>query len=133
LVREWRVPQASAASFSIISPSAAIPAARQKRSKLAETSSKALPTGPKTGPKTAGGKAVAVVIFVFMALLSFLESTPQAYGLKASNAAPPFSTAAGTSPFYCGRRLCDRLFSFALSGIAPCLYPITDRGKKRNG
>ena len=57
----------SAASFSIISPSAAIPAARQKRSKLAETSSKALPTGPKT----AGGKAVAVVIFVFMALLSF--------------------------------------------------------------
>jgi len=38
------------------------------------------------------------VIFVFMALLSFLESTPQAYGLKVSNAAPPFSTAAGTSP-----------------------------------
>jgi len=33
-----------------------------------------------------------------MALLSFLESTPQAYGLKVSNAAPPFSTAAGTSP-----------------------------------
>src|SRR5262249_33586973 len=72
-----RGPQASAASLSIISPSAAIPAARQKRSKLAETSSKALPTGPRTGSKTAEGKAVAVVIFVFMALLSFRGiSTP---------------------------------------------------------
>jgi hypothetical protein len=30
--------------------------------------------------------------------VSFLESTPQAYGLQVSNAAPPFSTAAGTSP-----------------------------------
>jgi hypothetical protein len=27
-----------------------------------------------------------------------VESAPQAYGLEASNAAPPFSTSAGTSP-----------------------------------
>jgi hypothetical protein len=32
-----------------------------------------------------------------MALLSFVESAPRAYRLKASNAAPPFSTSAGTS------------------------------------
>jgi hypothetical protein len=30
-------------------------------------------------------------------LLSFVESAPRAYRLKASNAAPPFSTSAGTS------------------------------------
>jgi hypothetical protein len=28
----------------------------------------------------------------------FVDSTPQAYRLKASNAAPPISTSAGTSP-----------------------------------
>src|ERR1700730_12008635 len=33
------------------------------------------------------------------ALLSFKESTPGAYGLKASNAALPISTSIGTSPF----------------------------------
>jgi hypothetical protein len=66
-------PHASAASFSIISPSASIPAAKQKRSKLAETSSMALPTGLRT----AGSKAVAVVLLLFMALLSFRGiSTP---------------------------------------------------------
>src|SRR5207245_1291477 len=65
--RAWRGPQASSASFSIIAPSASIPAARQKRSKLADTSPQALPTGPKTD----GGKAVAVVLNLFMALLSF--------------------------------------------------------------
>jgi hypothetical protein len=32
-----------------------------------------------------------------VALLSFVESAPRAYRLKASNAAPPFSTSAGTS------------------------------------
>jgi hypothetical protein len=37
------------------------------------------------------------VVGLFMALLSFVESAPQAYRLKASNAAPPFSTSAGTS------------------------------------
>jgi hypothetical protein len=38
-----------------------------------------------------------VVVFV-MALLSFQESTPGAYGLKASNAALSISTSIGTSP-----------------------------------
>jgi hypothetical protein len=33
-----------------------------------------------------------------MALLSFVESTPRAYRLKASNAAPSFSTFPGTIP-----------------------------------
>jgi hypothetical protein len=37
------------------------------------------------------------VVGLFMALLSFVESAPRAYRLKASNAAPPFSTSAGTS------------------------------------
>jgi hypothetical protein len=37
------------------------------------------------------------VVDLFMALLSFVESAPRAYRLKASNAAPPFSTSAGTS------------------------------------
>jgi hypothetical protein len=35
---------------------------------------------------------------LFMALLSFVESSRQAYRLKASNAAPPISTAIGTIP-----------------------------------
>jgi predicted ATPase len=39
------------------------------------------------------------VVGLFMALLSFVESAPRAYRLKASNAAPPFSTSAGTSAF----------------------------------
>jgi hypothetical protein len=33
-----------------------------------------------------------------MALLSFVDSTPRAYRLKASNAAPPISTFPGTIP-----------------------------------
>jgi hypothetical protein len=33
-----------------------------------------------------------------MALLSFVDSTPPAYRLKASNAAPPISTFAGAIP-----------------------------------
>jgi hypothetical protein len=50
-----------------------MPAAKQNRSKLAETSSNALPTGLIV----AGGKAVAVVLFLVMALLSFVGiSTP---------------------------------------------------------
>jgi hypothetical protein len=32
------------------------------------------------------------VVGLFMALLSFVESAPRAYRLKASNAAPPIST-----------------------------------------
>jgi hypothetical protein len=35
-----------------------------------------------------------------MALLSFKESTPGAYGLKASNAALSISTSIGTSPMF---------------------------------
>jgi hypothetical protein len=42
------------------------------------------------------GMAVDVV-GLFMALLSFVESIPRAYRLKASNAAPPFSTSIGTN------------------------------------
>jgi hypothetical protein len=48
----------------------------------------------------AGGKAVAVVLVLVMALLSFVESAPRAYRLKASNAATPFSTSAGAFPFW---------------------------------
>jgi hypothetical protein len=33
-----------------------------------------------------------------MALLSFVESAPRAYRLKASNAASPISTSSGTIP-----------------------------------
>jgi hypothetical protein len=58
-----------------------MPAARQNRSKDADTSSHALPTG-------ALGIALVVMVDVFMALLSFVDSTPRAYRLKASNAAP---------------------------------------------
>jgi hypothetical protein len=38
------------------------------------------------------------VLILFMALLSFVESTPRAYRLKASNAAPSISTFAGAIP-----------------------------------
>jgi hypothetical protein len=36
------------------------------------------------------------MVDVFMALLSFVESAPRAYRLKASNAAPASSTSTGT-------------------------------------
>ena len=39
---------------------------------------------------------LGVVIVFFMALLSFVDSSPRAYRLKASNAAPSISTARGT-------------------------------------
>jgi hypothetical protein len=48
----------------IIAPSVSIPAARQNRSKDADTSSHALPTG-------ALGTALVIMVDVFMALLSF--------------------------------------------------------------
>src|SRR5664280_996726 len=38
------------------------------------------------------------VVDLFMALLSFVESAPRAYRLKASNAASPISTSSGTIP-----------------------------------
>jgi hypothetical protein len=43
-------------------------------------------------------KAVSVVLRLFMALLSFVESAPRVYRLKVSNAAPSFSTFPGTFP-----------------------------------
>src|SRR5712691_11698169 len=89
--RAWRGPQTSSASFSSMALTVSRPAARQKRSKLADTSSKALPTGPL-------GTALVVVLNLFMALLSFRGISTRAYRLKASNAAPSISTFAGTSP-----------------------------------
>src|ERR1700692_4853770 len=75
-------------------PSASIPAVRQNRSKLTETASQAFPTAPIP----VGGEAIDVVLSFFMALLSFVDSTPRAYRLKASNAAPPISTFPGAIP-----------------------------------
>src|SRR5271170_3934473 len=50
-----------------------MPAARQNRSKLADTSSQALPTAPIS----VAGNTVGVVLILFMALLSFRGiSTP---------------------------------------------------------
>src|ERR1019366_8106271 len=77
-------------------PSASIPAVRQNRSKLTETASQALPTAPFP----VGGEAIDVVLTFFMALLSFVDSTPRAYRLKASNAAPPISTFPGAIPLW---------------------------------
>jgi uncharacterized protein YjbJ (UPF0337 family) len=65
-----------------------MPEARQNNSKLAEMLARVF--------RALVGMAVDVVD-LFMALLSFVESAPRAYRLKASNAAPPFSTSAGTS------------------------------------
>src|SRR6266581_2139154 len=79
--RAWRGPQTSSASFSSMALTVSRPAARQKRSKLADTSSKALPTSPL-------GTALVVVLNLFMALLSFRGISTRAYRLKASNAAP---------------------------------------------
>src|SRR5262249_15644489 len=89
-----RAPKSPSASFSITAESASMPAVKQNRSKLADTSSQALPTAPAF----IGGKAVSVVLTLFMALLSFVESAPRAYWLKASNAPPSFSTFPGTIP-----------------------------------
>src|SRR5271167_4785594 len=71
--------------------SVAIPAVRQKRSKLAPTSCQASST-------SAVASGAGVVIFHFMALPFFVESAPRAYRLKAGNADPPISTSNGTSP-----------------------------------
>src|SRR5271167_1544462 len=67
-----------------------MPEARQNNSKLAEMLARA------SIFRALVGMAVNV-LGLFMALLSFVESAPRAYRLKASNAAPPFSTSAGTS------------------------------------
>src|SRR5262245_35631675 len=68
-----------------------MPEARQNSSKLAEMLAIA------SSFNALGGTAVDVV-GLFMALLSFVESAPRAYRLKASNAAPPISTSIGTIP-----------------------------------
>jgi hypothetical protein len=67
-----------------------MPEARQNNSKLAEMLASA------SIFRALVGMAVNVA-GLFMALLSFVESAPRAYRLKASNAAPPISTSAGTS------------------------------------
>src|SRR5664280_2908961 len=80
--RAWWGPQIACASLSIISPRASMPEARQNNSKLAEIFERA------SSFSTLVGIAVDVVD-LFMALLSFVESAPRAYRLKASNAASP--------------------------------------------
>ncbi len=75
-------------------PSASIPAARQSRSKLAETSSHALPTASDL----IGGKAVAVVLNLFMALLSFRGISTPSLPAQGEQRRSSFSTAAGTIP-----------------------------------
>ena len=69
----------------------AMPAVRQNRSKLTLTCCQASST-------IAVGTAAGDVVDFFMALLSFVDSTPRAYRLKVSNACPPISTLTGTSP-----------------------------------
>src|SRR4051794_27032553 len=93
--RPWRGPHRRSASSVIMRESVAIPAVRQKRSKLAPTSCQASFTSAVTS-------GAGVVIFLFMALPFFVESAPRAYRLKAGNAAPPISTSSGTSPAYGG-------------------------------
>src|SRR5271163_4332010 len=69
----------------------AMPAVRQKRSKLA-------PTSCQASSMVATGTTAADVVGSFMALLSFVDSAPRAYRLKVGNACPPISTSNGTSP-----------------------------------
>src|SRR6516162_9463478 len=85
--------------------SVAIPAVRQKRSKLAPTCCQASST-------IAAGTIPASVVDFSMALLSFADSAPRAYWLKAGNAYLTFSTSTGTCPRravarYYGRLKCD--------------------------
>jgi hypothetical protein len=74
-----------------MSASAATPAVRQRRSKLAATCCQASPT-------IAAGTTPAGVIDFSMALLSFADSAPRAYWLKVGNAYLTFSTSTGTFP-----------------------------------
>src|ERR1041385_4014384 len=67
-----------------------MPAVRPNRSTLAPRSRQAASTPDAT--------VAAGVISIFMALLSFVDSAPRAYRLKAGNADPPISTMGGTSP-----------------------------------
>ena len=49
-------------------------------------------------PQFVEANTVGVVLILFMALLPFVESAPQAYRLKESNAASPISTFSGAIP-----------------------------------
>src|ERR1700732_1868187 len=69
-----------------------MPEARQNNSKLAEMLARA------SNFRALVGMAVDVV-GLFMALLSFVESAPRAYRLKASNAAPPFVCRSSFAPW----------------------------------
>src|SRR4051812_29742978 len=89
--RPWRGPHRRSASSVIMRESVAIPAVRQKRSKLAPTSCQASFTSAvASGP--------GVVIVLFMALPFFVESAPRAYRLKAGNAASYFNIERDISP-----------------------------------
>src|ERR1700693_5124671 len=67
-----------------------MPEARHNNSKLAEMFDRASRFNALVG--------IAVdVVSLFMALLSFVESAPRAYRLKASNAASPISTSVGST------------------------------------
>src|SRR5262252_1860211 len=68
-----------------------MPAVRQKRSKLTTTCCQASST-------IAAGTTPADVIDFPMALLSFADSPPRAYWLKAGNAHLTFSTSPGAFP-----------------------------------
>src|ERR1700722_19044531 len=77
-----------------------MPEARQNNSKLAEIFESA------SSLSALVGMAVIVVVW-FMALLSFVESAPRAYWLKAGNAASPISTSSGTIPRAVAQRRTD--------------------------
>src|SRR5271155_4154504 len=84
----------------------AMPAVRQKRSKLA-------PTSCQASSMVATGTTAADVVGSFMALLSFVDSAPRAYRLKVGNACPPISTSNGTSP----RKVSVRYFTTSPIGL----------------
>src|ERR1700681_169518 len=81
-------------------PSASIPAARQNRSKLTDTSSHAL----STARKVVGGKAVAVVLNLFMALLSFVGFDTPSLQAQGEQRRSSISTSTGAIPGECRPR-----------------------------
>ena len=90
-----------------------IPAARQKRSKLADTSSHALPTAPKV----VGGKAVAVVLNLFMALLSFRGISTPSLQAQGEQRRLPISTLAGTIPTALSGHVCRDRAGYAAKSV----------------
>src|SRR6266568_4172933 len=75
------------------SQSSACPAVKQKRSNELSTSRQAISRLGTSGSDEG-------MVLIVMALLSFADSTPRAYGLEAGNASFPNSTAAGAIPRY---------------------------------